>query len=401
MLMFCVIRQRCSFLCSGPFVSLCGHHGSGDHLQEACSGTIIKSSAVLVQVGKEKGLWVIFDSAWSVLHVWWWNDLKDERPTKTDRCRESGRRDRKRTRQRQKTGDTDTIRKLLFLHYYFNTHFPTTVSSFLLLFILSLLHVSIISFYLSVSLAFYCSDTQTNEPWNIRELQCARCVHMCVGGRLFTSKCVYIFPLALSLSGLLATLEGSPAVLDQTSVVQETIWHTGSQIGCWKLWICWLLHSWSAKETGCFIESSARNLTSKFTKFNRKAENVHFTFCYPWIRAFPECFPVNGHQSNSYIRAGRTSSKHFSNWRSSNISIQSGNMLGKSMKLCFILWVQWFSHNFLSSKQRTSFGSDCSSKCSLKRTAVDHLFLGTSSKMWNSKHVCRIISLFCIFSEHK
>lgn len=139
---------------------------------------------------------------------------------------------------------------MLFLHHYFNTHSPSTVSSslfiiirtpshlFFLLFILSL-HVSIISFYLSVSLAFCCSDTQTNEPWNIRHQDTERvsecvCISVCVGGRLCTWEWVFvcIMTLALSLSGLLATLEGSPPAFDPTSVIQKVIWQAGNQIGC-------------------------------------------------------------------------------------------------------------------------------------------------------------------------
>lgn len=71
-------------------------------------------------------------------------------------------------------GEAETIRRMLSLHHYFNTHSPSTDSSsffiirspshlFFVLFILSL-PVSVISFYLSVSLIFCCSDTQTNEP---------------------------------------------------------------------------------------------------------------------------------------------------------------------------------------------------------------------------------------------
>lgn len=114
-----------------------------------------------------------------------------DRQRKTEIWRGKGKRQNK-----TKIGDTETIRRMLFLHHYFNTHSPSTVSSslfiiirtpshlFFLLFILSL-HVSIISFYLSVSLAFCCSDTQTNEPWNIRHQDTERvseCVYLCVCG---------------------------------------------------------------------------------------------------------------------------------------------------------------------------------------------------------------------------
>lgn len=141
---------------------------------------------------------------------------------------------------------------MLFLHHYFNTHSPSTVSSslfiiirtpshlFFLLFILSL-HVSIISFYLSVSLAFCCSDTQTlrqmsHEIFAIKTQRefLSVCISVCVGGRLCTWEWVFvcIMTLALSLSGLLATLKGSPPAFDPTSVIQKVIWQAGNQIGC-------------------------------------------------------------------------------------------------------------------------------------------------------------------------
>lgn len=219
----------------------------------------------------EKVVRVVFDTALSLLHSWWWNDLKDERQTERWRYDKSKRRDRRRTRQRE--NKEDVIPASLLQH-----SFSLYRLIFSLLFALPLifcfyysssLPVSIISFYLSVSLAFCCSDTQTNEPWNIRHQDrnksfCVRVsLHMCVCGwqAVHVRVCVCSFWLR-SLSGLLVALEVSPPVFGETFVIQEIIWQRQNQIGCEKLWIHWLLHSWPAKEGGCFMEISARNLTS-------------------------------------------------------------------------------------------------------------------------------------------
>lgn len=65
----------------------------------------------------------------------------------------------------------------------------------------SSLFLSLSLVFISVSLAFCCSDTQSNEPWNIRyqdtETFCVcacvvcECVYVCAGGRLCTCMCVH------------------------------------------------------------------------------------------------------------------------------------------------------------------------------------------------------------------
>lgn len=180
-----------------------------------------------------------------------WKMRDRQRKTEIWRSKEKRKKENK-----TKIGDTEkeaeTIRRMLSLHHYFNTHSPSTDSSssffiirspshlFFVLFILSL-PVSIISFYLSVSLIFCCSDTQTNEPWNIRHRDTERvvweCVYVCVGGRLCTCTCMCVcvcsFWLWLwRLPGLLAVLEGSPPVFDLTFVIQKIIWQAQNQIGC-------------------------------------------------------------------------------------------------------------------------------------------------------------------------
>lgn len=141
----------------------------------------------------------------------------------------------RRQRGRSRDNKEDVIPASLLQHP-FSLHslivsfllFALPLIFFFLLFILSLF-VSVISFYLSVSLAFCCSDTQTNEPWNIRHQDTGRvfwvcicvweagCAHACV------CVCVRSFWLWLwSLSGLLAALEGSPPVFfDPTSEIQK------------------------------------------------------------------------------------------------------------------------------------------------------------------------------------
>lgn len=104
-------------------------------------------------------------------------------------------------------GEAETIRRMLSLHHYFNTHSPSADSSspFFLWFALPLisslyyssssLRASIISFYLSASPVFCCSDTQTNEPWNIRHRDAERVACECVwvaGFRACTSACAHV-----------------------------------------------------------------------------------------------------------------------------------------------------------------------------------------------------------------
>lgn len=153
-------------------------------------------------------------SEWVFTHGWWWNDLKDERWTETDRNMYS-QGERRRTETKTRMGHRETWRRPLFLHHYFNSHFSSTFSSshfiirspshlFFLLFIFSLC-VSIISFYLSVSFVFCCSDTQTNEPWNIRHQDPRRgvslleCVCMCVWVEGFTHACLVCAHFAFGL----------------------------------------------------------------------------------------------------------------------------------------------------------------------------------------------------------
>lgn len=172
--------------------------------------------------------------------------LKRQKETETQR------------RQRHR-GDTENKRRLLFLHHYSKTPFflHRLIFSFLLfalplscLFFLLFIPflVSIISFYLSISAVFCCSDTQTNEPWNIRhqdtkELVCAKCVwgvcYICVwveegGGGwrrpytgVFWSHFAFGFEVCEVSSALWKVAHLRPI---PSSVIRENV---GNQIDCW------------------------------------------------------------------------------------------------------------------------------------------------------------------------
>lgn len=160
-------------------------------------------------------------------------------------------------------GEAETIRRMLSLHHYFNTHSPSTDSSsfsfsffirapshlFFLLFILSL-PVSIIRFYhscFSRFLLFRHSDKWAMKYSPSRHRKSCMWMFLCVCGWqalhahacmcvylfLCVCVCVYSFWLWLwSLSGPLAALEGSPPVFDSTFVFQKIIWQAQNQIGC-------------------------------------------------------------------------------------------------------------------------------------------------------------------------
>lgn len=135
---------------------------------------------------------------------------------------------------------------MLFLHHYFNTHSPSTVSSslFALPLIFSFYYSS--SLFMSLSLVFISLSLLLSVVQTLRQMSheifaiktqrefLSVCISVCVGGRLCTWEWVFvcIMTLALSLSGLLATLEGSPPAFDPTSVIQKVIWQAGNQIGC-------------------------------------------------------------------------------------------------------------------------------------------------------------------------
>lgn len=71
-------------------VVMCLCHGSSSVGMFSKLSIDVNHKEVLCGLGssenlkKKKCLWVIFDSALSLPHGWWWNDLKDERPLKKD-----------------------------------------------------------------------------------------------------------------------------------------------------------------------------------------------------------------------------------------------------------------------------------------------------------------------------
>lgn len=184
------------------FVSLCGSF-SGVLVDRFLWFTLgcepeKTSSAVLVQE-KEKGWkkkivleWFL---TWPCLccvadDEMTWKMSAGQRKTEIWRSEEKkteGEQDKDRRQRGRSRDNKEDVIPASLLQHPFSLHslivsfllFALPLIFFFLLFILSLF-VSVISFYLSVSLAFCCSDTQTNEPWNIRHQDTGRVFWVCI-----------------------------------------------------------------------------------------------------------------------------------------------------------------------------------------------------------------------------